>query len=74
MSDEERVYTKEDFEKELWLSPKDIEKKLNLSHTTVTKLMKVKGFPLTRIGRNIRINAKDFKEFLDNYKNNTINL
>ena len=74
MKIEDIAYTKEDFEKELWLSPKDIEKKLNLSHATVAKLLKVQGFPSIRIGRNIRVNAKDLKDFLDYYKANKINL
>ena len=57
-----------------YLSPKEIEEKLKLSHTTVSKLINTKGFPCVRIGRNIRVKAKDLEEFLDSYKTKTISL
>ena len=64
----------ESFDENEYLSPKDIEKKLKLSHTTVSKLINTKGFPCIRIGRNIRVKAKDLEEFLSLYKEKTIHL
>lgn len=61
-----RVQTKD------YLSPKDIEEKLNLSHATVSKLIHTKGFPYYRIGRSIRVKEKDLEDFLDTYKEKTI--
>ena len=55
-----------------YLSPKDIEEKLNLSHATVSKLIHTKGFPYYRIGRSIRVKEKDLEDFLDTYKEKTI--
>lgn len=57
-----------------YLTPKDVAKKLQLSHTTVTKLMKVKGFPATRVGRSIRIDEKQLDEFLASYRSAKINI
>ena len=61
-------------DKEEYLTPKQIEQKLKLSHATVHKLIHTKGFPTIQIGRNIRVRAKDLEEFLDKYKTHKINL
>ncbi len=60
--------------KEYWLTPKDIEKKLQLSHGTVNKLIHTKGFPSVTIGRSIRVKEEDLNAFLDSYKTHTINI
>lgn len=69
MPDEEKMLSSKDY-----LSPKQIEKKLNLSHSTVSKLMKIKGFPVVRIGRNIRVREDALDAFMDAYVSHTINL
>lgn len=56
------------------LSPKEIEEKLGLSHSTVSKLMNLKGFPLIRIGRTIRVYEADLYEFLHSYKGHEITI
>ncbi len=61
-------------EEDIWLTPKDIEKKLQLSHATVSKLINTKGFPVVRIGRNIRVKPSDLDEFLSSYKSHTIHI
>ena len=62
------------FDREEFLTPKEIEKKLKLSHATVSKLIHTKGFPMVKIGRNIRVKAGDLENFLETYKTHTINL
>lgn len=57
-----------------YLTPKDIERILKLSHPTVSKLINLKGFPAVRIGRTIRVKPEDLVKFLDSYKSNKINL
>jgi excisionase family DNA binding protein len=60
--------------KEEYLTPKEIEKKLKLSHTTTSKLIHTPGFPMVKIGRNIRVKAGDLEEFLNDYKGHQIAL
>lgn len=57
-----------------YLTPKDIEQKLGLSHSTVSKLINTKGFPATRIGRSIFVKAEDFEEFMDTYRTKRVGL
>lgn len=59
---------------EKYLSPKQIEEKLGLSHATVSKLIHTKGFPYVKIGHNIRVKESELEEFLSMYKSNTIHL
>lgn len=60
--------------KKEYLTPKDIEQKLKLSHSTVSKLIHTKGFPMVKIGRNIRVKAEDLEQWLDTYRTHTINI
>ena len=57
-----------------YLSPKDVEERLGLSHGTVNKLFHVKGFPVVRIGRTMRVKESDFENFMDSYKTHVINI
>ena len=57
-----------------WLTPKDIEKRMQLSHGTVNKLFHLKGFPMVRVGKTMRIKEKDFEEYMNAYKTHTINI
>lgn len=57
-----------------YLTPKDLEEKLQLSHNTVNKLINLEGFPAIRIGRSIRIRPEALEEFMKNYESKTINL
>ncbi|SFU58013.1 helix-turn-helix domain-containing protein [Butyrivibrio sp. INlla21] len=72
------VYIDKEVERQVqpkdYLSPKDIEEKLNLSHATVSKLIHTKGFPFYRIGRSIRVKEEDLEAFLDAYKEKTIHI
>lgn len=58
----------------VYLTPKDVEERMQLSHGTVNKLFHVKGFPMIRVGRTMRIKEKDFEEFMDSYRCQTINI
>ena len=76
---EQIILTKEEWEelnkdRKEYLSPKEIEERLKLSHATVSKLINIKGFPSIRIGRNIRVKAEDLESFLDTYRTHTINI
>ena len=42
---------------------------LNISRSKAYELVKTKGFPVIKIGKCIRINKKDFFEWLHNQKN-----
>ena len=55
-----------------WLTPKDVEKRMQLSHGTVNKLFHVQGFPVLRVGKTMRVREKDFEEFMDKYIHHTI--
>ena len=57
-----------------YLTPKDIEQKLGLSHSTVSKLINTKGFPATRIGRSIFVKAEDFEAFMDTYRTKQVGI
>ena len=57
-----------------WLTPKDIEETLQLSHGTVNKLFHLKGFPMVRIGRCMRVKESDFIDFMNSYKAHEINI
>ena len=57
-----------------YLTPKDIEEKLQLSHYTVSKLINTEGFPAIRIGRSIRVRPEDLEDFMKNYIENQIKL
>ena len=59
---------------EKYLKPKEIEQKLQLSHATVYKLLHTDGFPMTKIGRNIRVRESDLERYLEMHKSHTINL
>ena len=59
---------------EVWLTPKDIEERLHLSHGTVNKLIHTTGFPMIQIGRTIRIREDDFNEFIETYMNHKYNI
>ena len=61
-------------EEKNYLTPKELEKKLKLSHYTASKLIHTKGFPMIKIGRNIRIDEEALGEFLKSYMGQTINL
>ena len=58
---------------EKYLTPKEIESKLQLSHATVYKLLHTDGFPMIKIGRNIRVKESDLDEYLSMHKSHTIN-
>lgn len=58
----------------VYLTPKDVEERMQLSHGTVNKLFHVKGFPVIRVGRTMRIKEKDFEAFMDSYRCQTINI
>lgn len=60
--------------KDNYLTPKDIESKLQLSHATVYKLLHTDGFPMIKIGRNIRVKESDLEEYLSMHKSHTIYL
>ena len=64
----------EENKKEVWLTPKDVEERTKLSHGTVNKMFHLKGFPVIRIGRTLRVREEDFKKFIDSYANHTINI
>ena len=48
-----------------YLTLKDIEKLLNISHATAYKLMQDPKFPAIRIGKSIRVNESDFYNYMD---------
>lgn len=60
--------------KKNWLTPKDVEKRMQLSHGTVNKLFHTPGFPMVKIGRTMRVKEEDFESFMDSYKTHSINL
>jgi len=60
--------------KENWLTPKDIEETLRLSHGTVNKLLHTGALPMIQIGKTIRIREDDFNKFLKTYMNKKFNL
>ncbi len=55
-----------------YLTPKDIEKRLKLSHATVYKLMNLPDFPKVKIGRSVRVRESDFNAFMEVYKGKRI--
>ena len=57
---------------EKYLKPKEIEQKLQLSHATVYKLLHTDGFPMIKIGRNIRVKESDLERYLEMHKSHTI--
>ena len=59
---------------EIWLTPKDVEKITQLSHGTVNKLFHIKGFPMVKIGRCMRVKESDFVKFMDSYRNHEISI
>ena len=50
-----------------YLTPKDIEKLLNLSHTTVSRLLNRPDFPAVRIGRSVRVRRDRLDEYMETY-------
>ena len=50
-----------------YLTPKDIEQLLNLSHTTVSRLLNRPDFPAVRIGRSVRVRRDRFEEYMETY-------
>lgn len=60
--------------REIWLTPKDVEEITQLSHGTVNKLFHVKGFPMVKIGRCLRVKKTDFINFMDSYRKHEINI
>ena len=59
---------------EEYLTPKEIEKKLKLSHATVSKLIHLPGFPMIKIGGSVRIYKNEFEKFMQDYKTKSIKL
>ena len=60
--------------KERWITPKEIEEILQLSHGTVNKLIHSGAFTTIQIGKSIRIKEDDFLNFMETYKNNKYNM
>ena len=61
-------------DREKWITPKEIEEILSLSHGTVNKLIHSGAFTTIQVGKSIRIKEEDFNVFLETYKNNKFNL
>ena len=50
-----------------YLTPKDIENILHLSHPTVSRLINLPDFPAIRIGRSVRVRRDKLDEYMVNY-------
>ena len=78
ISDEEKVISEVSDkpisleEETKYYTPADLERILRLSHGTVNKLLRVPGFPVLRVGDNIRIPCNAFNEYINTHR--TINL
>ena len=57
---------------DIFLTPKDIEKRLQMSHATVWKIMNLPDFPKIKIGKSVRVRESDFNKFIDVYMGNKI--
>ncbi len=50
-----------------YLSIKDLQDVLGLSHNTVYKLVKTEGFPSVKIGGKYLVEESDLKKYIDQY-------
>ncbi len=57
-----------------YLTPKDVEKILNVSQSTASRLLNRPDMPVIRIGRCVRVKKDDFEAFMQAYKNNRVYL
>ena len=52
----------------MWLTAKDIAEILKISYEKALGLIKHSGIPYIKVGRQYRVNEKDFQDFLKDHK------